>query len=170
MSTKPPDKKPPEKEEHETEKKASREFLKDYLKKVYGVKMSGPISLEKELADSGQHQAIGLLADEFLYRLLARFNDIDVAPCDQFISMAEIEFAINTPRLHFDAKDNLMLQILKRYYTVLQDLAANEDPDARPHHGLTRQDLELIAESNSKECQALRKKLASEFTAKEPAS
>lgn len=152
------------KKDADKDDKASKEYLKDYLKKVYGVKMSGTHNaITVELQQSGQHRAMKIVEDEFMFRLLARFNDLDVAPCDGFISMAEIEFAINNPRLHFEEKDNIMLRIVKRYYLPLKE-AASEDPDHSPHHGLSRKDLETVSTSPSKNCQNLRKKLQQEFS------
>ena len=45
--------------------KASKEYLKDYLKKVYGVSISGVKSIQSELAQSGQHKAVQIVAEEF---------------------------------------------------------------------------------------------------------
>lgn len=149
--------------------KASKEYLKDYLKKVYGVSISGMHSIQAELAQSGQHQAVKIVADDFLFRLLARFNDLDIAPKDGFISRAELEYACNNPRLHFDDRDKAMLQILKRYYVTVKEAAAADDPNSSPHHGISRQDLETISTSTSKDCANLRKKLEEEFAAKEAA-
>ena len=168
-ASKNPNGKPAEKN-RVSDDKASKEYLKDYLKKVYGVKMSGAHNaIQVDLAQSGQHRAVEIVAEEFVFRLLARFNDLDVAPCDGFVSMAELEYAINNPRLHFDEQDNIMFRIVKRYYLAIKEVAAQNDPDSSPHHGITRQDLEIIAESTSKNCVNLRKKLQDEFTAAESA-
>lgn len=156
-------------EQKNTSDKASKEWLKDYLKNVYGVKITGPQSLQKELSESGQHFASSVIADEFVFRLLARFNDLDVAPCDGFISMAELEFAINNPRLYFDEKDKQMLRITKRYFQVISDECGAENEVDDPHEGLSRHDLEILSTSQSKQCAALRKRLEQEFSTREPA-
>lgn len=147
--------------------KASREWLKDYLRKVYGVSMSGSRSLQQDLLDSGRADAGKIISEEFLFRLLARFNDLDVAPCDGFISMAELQFAINNPRLYFDEKDKHMLLLLKRYYQTIKETAASQEDNDSPHHGVSRQDLEVLASSDSAVCAELRKKLEAEFALKE---
>lgn len=148
---------------------ASKEWLKDYLRKVYGVKITGPKSLQKELSESGQHFASNIIVDEFAFRLLARFNDLDVAPCDGYISMAELQFAINSPRLYFDEKDKHMLEITRRYFHTIHDACQPENELDDPHEGLSRHDLEILSTSQSKACANLRKKLEQEFSAKEPA-
>src|SRR5579883_1234627 len=107
----------PDKKKDASEK-ASKEWLKDYLRNVYGVGMAGA---QIDLAKSGQQFASNIIADEFIFRLLARFNDIDVAPNDGVISMAELEYAINNPRLHFDDRDKQMLRITKRYFHLISE-------------------------------------------------
>lgn len=124
---------------------------------------------QKELALSGQHFASNVVADEFMFRLLARFNDLDVAPCDGFLSMAEIEFAVNNPRLHFDDRDKLMLRITKRYYQHMCEVCAEENEEDDHRGGLSRRDLEILSTSQSKNCRALRQRLEQEFALKEPA-
>src|SRR5476651_2424599 len=103
--------------------KASKEWLKLYLTHVYNVKFTDQESLRKDLLLQGQQIAASLIADEFTVRLLARFNDLDAAPMDGYIGLAEIEQAIKVPRLHFDGKDSLMLQLLKGYYGFIKDVA-----------------------------------------------
>lgn len=167
MTKKPSDSESQHESDGSDDNKASKEYLKDYLKKVYGVSISGIKSIQTDLTQSGQHQAFKIVADEFIFRLLARFNDLDVAPTDGFISRAELEFACNNPRLHFDDKDKHMLQILKQYYVTVKEAAAANDPNSSPHHGISRHDLETISTSTSKSCVSLRKRLEQEFAVKE---
>ncbi len=153
-----------------SEDKASKEYLKDYLRSVYGVSIAGRSSIQNDLTQSGQHRAVRIVSDEYLFRLLARFNDLDIAPRDGFISRAELEYACNNPRLHFDQKDKKMLDILRYYYLTIKEVAAVEHPDIPPHHGISRQDLETISTSSSVPCVKLRKRLEEEFVALEPVS
>jgi hypothetical protein len=141
----------------------SKEWLKDYLKGVYGVKMSGQHTIQRELLESGQHMASNLIVDDFLFRLLARFNDLDIAPCDGYISMAELEYAIRTPRLYFDADDVQMLTLLKRYFQTIKQVCMLENDIESNHDGLSRYDLELLSTSDSKNCASLRNRLKAEF-------
>lgn len=169
MSEESPEQKPaaPEGQKEEPTEKASKEWLKDYLRNVYGVAMTGA---QQDLARSGQFYASNVIADEFMFRLLARFNDLDVAPCDGFLSMAELNFAINSPRLYFDERDKLMLEITRRYFHLMHEASAEENEEKNhPQEGLSRKDLEILAMSQSKACQALRKRLEQEFAVKEPA-
>ena len=145
----------------------SREWLKEYLRKVYGVKMSGAYTIQKELLESGRYIASNLVADEFMFRLLARFNDLDIAPCDSYISMAELEYALNSPRLHFDDDDMRLLKILKRYFRTIKNICARENENESSHDGISRHDLEVLSTSNSKQCNSLRKRLHDEFVLKE---
>jgi hypothetical protein len=153
----------PSEESRKESEHESKEWLKDYLRKVYGVKMSGAYTIQKELSESGQHIASSLVADEFVFRLLARFNDLDIAPCDGYISMAELEYGINSPRLYFDVEDMLMLKILKRYFQTIKEICAQENDNEMSHEGISRHDLEILSTSKSKHCAALRKRLKDEF-------
>jgi hypothetical protein len=168
MSEQGPQKKkePSADKKSESSEKASKEWLKDYLRNVYGVGMQGA---QKDLAMSGQHYASNVIADEFVFRLLARFNDLDVAPCDGFLSMAEVEFAINNPRLHFDQHDKLMLAITKRYYHQILEVCSEENEEEDHREGLSRKDLEILSTSHGKSCTALRNRLEQEFAVREPA-
>lgn len=145
----------------------SKEWLKDYLRRVYGVSFSGPNSLQHELSGSGQHLAAQIVADEFIFRLLARFNDLDVAPKDGYISMAELDFAINNPRLYFDQQDQRMLKLLKHYYHLISQLLLEQNQEDESRKGISRQGLELLASSELKTFSNLRAKLEQEFTNKE---
>jgi hypothetical protein len=145
----------------------SKEWLKDYLRRVYGVRMTGSRTIQKELQESGQHEASSLVADEFLFRLLARFNDLDIAPCDGYISMAEVEYGLNSPRLYFDTDDMLMLRIIKRYFQSIREICNRENVSENRHEGISRHDLEIVSTSTSKRCLALRKRLQDEFADKE---
>jgi hypothetical protein len=156
-------------QQSEHELNIGREYLKDYLRSVYGVSMSGARSIRTELMDAGHHAASCLVADEFLFRLLARFNDLDIAPCDGFISMAELVHAINVPHLYFDADDLRMLHLLQRYFPAIQDICAVENTNEGPHDGVSRHDLEILSTSETKGCAALRKRLNDEFSVKERA-
>lgn len=145
----------------------SKEWLKDYLRKVYGVKMSGAYTIQKELLESGRHIASNIVADEFLFRLLARFNDLDIAPCDGYISMAELEYGINSPRLYFDEEDMRMLRILKRYFQTIRTVCLKENENESNHEGISRHDLEVLSTSTTKQGLALRKRLEEEFAQRE---
>lgn len=146
---------------------ADKEWLKDYLSRVYGVSISGPRSLQQDLSDSGYSAAARIIAEDFVFRLLARFNDLDLAPCDGFISVAEIEFALNNPRYYFDQEDAHMLRIFKHYYHLILDLAAQESGEAARNRGVSRQDLEIIGCSQNEQIVKLRRKLEEVFAAKE---
>jgi len=156
-------------EQREQELNLGREYLKEYLRSVYGVSMSGVRSIRAELFEAGQHVASCLVGDEFLFRLLARFNDLDIAPCDGFISMAELVHAINVPHLYFDSDDLRMLHLLKLYFPSIKDICAIENTNESPHDGISRYDLEILSTSESRGCAALRKRLSDEFAVKERA-
>ena len=133
------------------------------------MRKSGVRSIRTELSEAGHHAASCLVGDEFLFRLLARFNDLDIAPCDGFISMAELVHAINVPHLYFDADDLRMLHLLKLYFPAIKDLCVVENTNESPHDGISRYDLEILSTSETKSCSALRKRLNEQFAAKERA-
>ncbi len=146
--------------------KVSKEWLKIYLTHVYGVKFTDQESLRKDLAKSGQQIAASLIADEFTVRLLARFNDLDVSPMDGHISLAEIEQAIQVPKLHFDGKDRIMLQLLKRFQQVNVTAGNDKEPN---HDRISRNDLEILSHSLGEACSMLRKRIEDEYLVSEKA-
>lgn len=141
-----------------------RDWPKEYFQKVYGLKSSAAQSAQNEPNKFEQHSDLSTDTNELLLRLLDRFNDLDIAPCDGFISMAEIELAINNPRYYFDENDRRMLLITKRYFNLIGQVCSKEDPERDLHEGLSRKDLEMVVSSQSQRSDRLRKHLAQEFS------
>lgn len=141
--------------------KASKEWLRDYLSQIYGVSFENETKMKEDLKKSGQHISQNVIADDFVYRLLARFNDIDSNPSDGVITITEIENAIAKPQLHLDKNDVLMLQLLRKYFFSIKELSSDGG------NGVSRKDVEYLSKSLSQACTSLRALIEKEFEAKE---
>ena len=141
--------------------RASKEWLKEYLTQTYGISFADPETMRKDLVEKGTQITNNMIGDEFLYRLMSRFNDLDFSPSDGFITLAEVEDAIVKPKLHFDQKDILLLGLLKKYFNICRELS----PDSPLQIGRT--DIEALAKSLSVGCTSLKKRIDDEMTAQE---
>lgn len=141
--------------------KASKEWLRDYLSNVYGVSFESEAKMKEDLKKSGQHITHNVIADDFVCRLTSRFNDIDSSPSDGFITITEIENAIEKPQLHLDKKDVLMLQLLRKYFFSIKELSSDGG------NGISRKDIEYLSKSLSQACTSLRALIEREFEVKE---
>ncbi|MBX9570062.1 MAG: hypothetical protein K2X77_14275 [Candidatus Obscuribacterales bacterium] len=140
--------------------KASKEWLRDYLHQIYGVSFESETKMKEDLKKSGQHITNNVIADDFVCRLLSRFNDIDSMPSDGFITITEIENAIAKPQLHLDKKDVLMLQLLRKYFFSIKELSSDGG------NGISRKDIEYLSHSLSQACTSLRALIEKEFEVK----
>lgn len=138
--------------------KASKEWLREYLGQIYGINFTDQETVKQGLTAQGTQISNNMIGDEFAYRLMSRFNDLDFSPSDGFITMPEIEEAIVKPKLHFDAKDILMLGLLKKYFAYIKELGPSDNP------GISRADCEALSTSLGQACTALRKRIEEEFS------
>ena len=102
-------------------------------------------------------------ADEknFVTHLLARFNELDLAPRDGQVSIFEIERAIANPLLTFTKTDLEMLKLLRRFYSALVELHDSEE--GKVDFGITRADVSILANCMTGSGKKLRERIETEY-------
>ena len=136
---------------------AVREWFDSYLVNIYGVSLGADSQVSQ--LDAQKHEE--LAADDFVSRLYARFGELDLAPRDGEVTAFEIERAIANPLLHFDEKDMQMLMLLRRYFVLLAEL--HKDHHGEPEWGISRRDLDVLAQCLTGSARKLRERLEEEY-------
>jgi hypothetical protein len=116
--------------------------------------------LEEVEKDSKVYAKVSQLNYEQLLKTLrARFDDLDKAPKDGMVSIAEIRATLQNPPAHFGTMELAMLHLLERYYDVLAEFFDNvENHD---YTGISVEDLEVLENClQDSESKSLLKELA----------
>lgn len=134
------------------------EWLHAYIEEITGHAVT-----EKSYAGNIHRDAMEAVNSNELHEVLtARFDELDLAPKDGIVSYHEVKKALANPLLHWTQKDIQMIKLLQKYYLILTELV---DDDANEQdRGISRQDVEALANSLSEECEMLRKQMQSEFS------